>query len=94
MKKYALRVEELTLYFEKESLREGDEIILKRSEVKSWRKDIKAINVLFSRRGKSEERRIRNVDNYKIKFKVGEGIGLRALESVMEPYQAFSGSII
>ena len=98
--RYALRVNdpalkfELTLYFEKESLRTGDEIILKRNQVKSWRKDEKSVNKLFLIRGKSEKIRDRNIDNYEIKFKVGDGIGLRALESVMESYEAFSASII
>ena len=101
MKKYALRVDdpilrvELTLYFEKEdTLHIGDEIILKRSEVKSWPKQIKAINKLFLKKGKSEKIRDRDVGNYEIKFKIGEGVGLRALVSVLEPYQAFNVSIV
>jgi len=95
MKKYALRVyNELTLYFEKESLRKGDEIILKRSQVKNWRKDTKAINKLFLKKGKSEKIRDRNVDNYEMKFMVGEGIGFRALESDLGSYQGFSASVL
>ena len=85
---------ELTIYFEKESLQTGDEIALKRSQVKSWRKDIKAANKLFLIKGKSEKIKDRDVNNYEIKFKVGDGIGFRALENVREPYETFSGSII
>jgi len=98
--RYALRINdpalktELTIYFEKESLQTGNEITLKRNQVKSWRKDIKAVNKLFLIRGKSEKIKDRDVNNYEIKFKVGDGIGFRALESVMEPYEAFSASSI
>ena len=94
MKKYALRVDDLTLYFEKESLHKEDEILLKRSEVKNWRKDKKRIDNLFKKRGKSEKIRDRDVDNYEIKFKVGDEIGYRALEGVSDAYQAFGASII
>jgi len=90
----ALRVEELTLYIEKESLRKGDEIILKRSEVKTWRKDAKAINKLFLRKGKSEKIRDRDVDNYEMKFMIGNEIGYRALESDLDSYQGFSASVL
>jgi len=94
MKKYALSVEELTLYFEKESLRKGDVVIIKRSQVKTWKNNRRAINKLFFKKGKSEKRRDRNVDNYEIKLKVGNEIGYRAPESVSDTYQAFSASII
>ena len=94
MKKYALRVDNLILYFEKESLHKEDEILLKRSEVKNWRKDKKRIDNLFKKRGKSEKIRDRDVDNYEIKFKVGDEIGYRALEGVSDAYQAFGASII
>ena len=101
MEKYALRVKvndpllrvEVTLYFEKESLHVGDEILLKRSQVKSWRKDIKAINKLFLKRGKSEIRD-RNVDNYEMKFMIGNEMGYRALEGESGSYQAFSASVL
>ena len=101
MEKYAIRVDDpifgasdMTLYFEKESLREGDEIVLKRSEVKSWRKDTKAINNLFLRNGKSEKIRDRDVGNYEIKLKFGKNIGYSAMESVLDPFQAFSAYIV
>jgi len=101
MKKYALRVDDpilgandVTLYFEKESLRKGDEIVLKRSEVKNWRKDTKAINNLFLKKGKSEKIRDRDVGNYEIKLKIGYEIGLRALESDLGSYQGFSAYIV
>jgi len=101
MKKYALRVDDpifgasdLTLYFERENLHVGDEIVLKRSQVKSWKKDTKAINKLFLTKGKSEKIRDRDVGNYEIKLKVGENIGYRAMESVLDPYQAFSVYVI
>jgi len=93
MKKYALRIDELTLYFEKESLRKGDEIILKRSEVRSWRKDIKAINKLFLKKGKSEKIRNR-VDNYEVNFRIGNEMGYKALEGVPGSYQGFSASVL
>jgi len=94
MEKYALSVEELTLYFEKESLHKGDEIVLKRSEVKSWRKDIKAINKLFSKKGKSEKIRDRDIGNYEIKFMIGNEMGYRALEGESGSYQGFSASVL
>ena len=101
MKKYALRVDnpilradaDLTLYFERENLHVGDEIVLKRSQVKSWEKDIKVINKLFLQ-GKSEKIGDRNVDNYEIKLKVGENIGYRAMKGDLDRYEGFSASII
>jgi len=101
MKKYAFRVDgltlkgdDLTLYFEKESLHKGDGIVLKRSQVKSWRKDKKRIDNLFKKQGKSEKIRDRDIGNYEIKFKIGNEIGYRALEGVSDAFQAFSAEII
>ncbi|XOB41492.1 MAG: hypothetical protein ACKKMS_02090 [Candidatus Nealsonbacteria bacterium] len=100
MEKYALevndpllRIENLFLYIEKESLHKGEEIILKRRQVKSWRKDIKAINKLFLKKGKSEKIRDR-IDNYEIKFRIGNEMAHKALEGVPGSYQGFSASIV
>lgn len=93
MKKYALRVADLILYFEKESLRKEDVVIIKRSQVKTWKKDRRAINKLFLKRGKSEKIRDRDVNNYEIKLKVGDEIGSRALEDESGSYEGFSAYI-
>ncbi|MDP2864280.1 MAG: hypothetical protein Q8N73_01305 [bacterium] len=95
MKKYALRVDDPILYFKKESaLRTGDEIVLKRSQVKSWGKDTEAIDNLFLKKGKSEKIRDGDVGNYEIKFKIRNEISLRAIESVLGSYQGFSADIV
>ena len=93
MKKYALRVADLILYFEKESLRKEDVVIIKRSQVKTWKKDRRVINKLFLKRGKSEKIRDRDVNNYEIKLKVGDEIGYRALEDESGSYEGFSAYI-
>lgn len=102
MKKYALIVDDpilrddLTLFFEKESLRKGDVVIIKRSQVKTRKNDRRAANKLFLKRGKSEKIRDRNVDNYEIRVDVVDEIGYRALEddSGLSFYEGFSASIV
>jgi RIO-like serine/threonine protein kinase len=93
MLKYALLIggSSPTLYIDwPEKLNSGDEIEIKRSEVKYWRKDFKIINKLFLKNGKSEKPKDRDVNNYIIKVRIGSQSGGRCLEEGNGTYEGLS----
>ena len=77
-----------------EKLHLGDEIEIKRSEVKCWKKDLKLINNLFFKKGKSERIRDRDINNYLIKLKIGADSGGRCLENENATYEGFSTYVV
>jgi len=84
-----------TLYFElPDRLHTEDEIEIKRDKIKCWKKDIKMINVLFFKKGKSEKPRDKDVNNYTLRLKIGAESGGRCLENVKTTYEGFSAYLI
>ncbi|MCJ7804770.1 hypothetical protein MUP35_03505 [Patescibacteria group bacterium] len=82
MSKYALIIEDVTLYISwPGKLSRGEEIIVERREVKCWKKDIKVINRLFIKNGSSGKPRDRDPFNYQIKLEIGEESSGRCLEN-------------
>jgi len=75
-------------------LHTGNEIEVKRSAINYWRKELKEINVLFSKKGKSEKPGDRDVNNYTIKLKIGAESGGRCLENGNTTYEGFSAYLI
>lgn len=92
MNKYALIIngDKPLIYVELEKkLYTDNEIEIKRSEVKYWKKDLKLINILFLKNGTSEKLKDRDINNYKIKLRIGSDSGTRCLENSNESYEGF-----
>jgi hypothetical protein len=85
-----------TLYIERpDKLHTGNEIEVKRSEIKYWLKDLKDINTLFFKKGISEKPRDRDVNSYTLKLRIGTESGGRCLQNVNNiTYEGFSAHLI
>ena len=97
MFKYALMIggDSPILYIEwLEKLHTNDVIEIKRNGVKFWKKELKIINNLFFKKGKSEKLRDRDVNNYVVKIKIGAESGGRCLEDENETYEGYSAYLI
>lgn len=97
MFKYALLIggSSPTLYIDwPEKLHLEDEVEIKRNEVKCWKKELKIINKLFLRNGKSEKPKDRNVNNYVIKVRIRTESGGRCLENESATYEGLSVHLV
>ena len=97
MNGYALIIngDKPSLYVELErKLHTNDEIEIKRNEVKFWLKELNIVNTFFLKKGVSEIQRDRNVNNYRVRLKIGSETGSRCLENSDKTYIGFTASII